>query len=461
MHRSAFRPWVIVIAAAAAAFAGGPVMAASWYVSSGAAGGDGSSWSAAWSDLDGIDWGSVAAGDVVYIDGGAGGMTYVGPLEVGAAGTAAGRISIERSVEAGHDGPVTVRASMYVDQPYITIDGKDRGLFLIDDPGGGYIVRVPPNGDFFELRNITLSTTFQDMWGTPFYANSLNVLVSGCSFVGTNNEDQIKYNGGGGTLVIEDSSFTGLTHNGDIHEDVVQFDADNISLVARRNIFVSEGTDCFMIDTDGPMGTLEFAYNIFSGVADAIKVQSAERIDVFNCIFDSCRDILVNDPSPVTVRNCIFAGTGWSSGIVHIPGYDTTHCLWEPGTTEFEEGEGNLQADPLFVDRENLDYHLRAGSPAIDAGLDVGLDRDLDGNPIVGAPDIGAYEYASTPPPDEGMEPSDPPPDAAEDPGVPETPADTAPDTAVDAPPADTASDDAADEGAHEAGEGCGCVLAG
>jgi hypothetical protein len=42
------------------------------------------------------------------------------------------------------------------------------------------------------------------------------------------------------------------------------------------------------------------------------------------------------------------------------------------------------------------DYHLRAGSPAINAGVDVGLTTDADGKPISGKPDIGAYEYQPT-----------------------------------------------------------------
>src|SRR5690606_19913830 len=36
---------------------------------------------------------------------------------------------------------------------------------------------------------------------------------------------------------------------------------------------------------------------------------------------------------------------------------------------------------------------LTQTSPAIDAGLDVGLNKDILGNTIVGAPDLGAYEY--------------------------------------------------------------------
>lgn len=45
------------------------------------------------------------------------------------------------------------------------------------------------------------------------------------------------------------------------------------------------------------------------------------------------------------------------------------------------------------------DFHLQSGSPAINAGVDVGLTSDIEGNPVpakhraVRQPDIGAYEY--------------------------------------------------------------------
>jgi len=58
-------------------------------------------------------------------------------------------------------------------------------------------------------------------------------------------------------------------------------------------------------------------------------------------------------------------------------------------------GETNsLNLDPSFVDPDNGDFHLKVGSPCIDAGTDVGLDRDFDYNPVPWgtAPDIGAFE---------------------------------------------------------------------
>jgi hypothetical protein len=51
-------------------------------------------------------------------------------------------------------------------------------------------------------------------------------------------------------------------------------------------------------------------------------------------------------------------------------------------------------AAPLFIDPENNDFRLSAGSPAIDAGVSVaGRTSDQVGNPITASPDLGALEF--------------------------------------------------------------------
>jgi len=55
----------------------------------------------------------------------------------------------------------------------------------------------------------------------------------------------------------------------------------------------------------------------------------------------------------------------------------------------------SVYGDPLFTDATNGKFTLKSGSPAINAGVNVGLTKDILGNPIVGNPDIGAYEYGS------------------------------------------------------------------
>ena len=60
-------------------------------------------------------------------------------------------------------------------------------------------------------------------------------------------------------------------------------------------------------------------------------------------------------------------------------------------------GDNNVVADPRFVNAANGDFHLAAGSPCIDAGVNsyVAGATDLDGNARIvnGKVDIGCYEY--------------------------------------------------------------------
>jgi len=60
------------------------------------------------------------------------------------------------------------------------------------------------------------------------------------------------------------------------------------------------------------------------------------------------------------------------------------------------------KVDPQFVNLNAGDYHLQSSSPCIDAGIDVGLTSDYDGNsrPRGTGYDIGAYEYSGAAPPD-------------------------------------------------------------
>ena len=51
-----------------------------------------------------------------------------------------------------------------------------------------------------------------------------------------------------------------------------------------------------------------------------------------------------------------------------------------------------IGSDPTFV-TPGSDFHLQAGSPCINAGIDVGLTEDYDGQAVDDPPEIGAYEY--------------------------------------------------------------------
>lgn len=87
--------------------------------------------------------------------------------------------------------------------------------------------------------------------------------------------------------------------------------------------------------------------------------------------------------SVTTGSTVTFAATLWHN--------DTD---WGSGGTILT-GTHNLWGDPRFVAPDVGNYHLRADSPAIDVGLDVGVAADMDGEsrPQGALPDLGADEF--------------------------------------------------------------------
>jgi len=115
--------------------------------------------------------------------------------------------------------------------------------------------------------------------------------------------------------------------------------------------------------------------------------------------------MIYNDSGKMVFANCIFWGDG---NAFAGPG---TSAVTYSNVQGGYDGEGNIDADPLFVAPGIDDYRLSSGSPCIDAAdntaVPKGIDTDLDGNPRFvddpatkdtgfGEPpivDMGAYEF--------------------------------------------------------------------
>ncbi len=114
--------------------------------------------------------------------------------------------------------------------------------------------------------------------------------------------------------------------------------------------------------------------------------------------------ILLNGSSAEVINTIIVSHT---TGISVTAGssLDMDGMLW--GSGEWANGQNwqaegsittgtvSLHGDPRFLDAESGNYHIVAGSPAINAGVEVNVLSDFDGDrrPIGRAADIGADEF--------------------------------------------------------------------
>jgi hypothetical protein len=65
------------------------------------------------------------------------------------------------------------------------------------------------------------------------------------------------------------------------------------------------------------------------------------------------------------------------------------------GVTPSAIREGDVFADPLFVDPTTNDFRISSDSPAYNAGFNLGIATDYDGTARVAPPDIGAFEVTT------------------------------------------------------------------
>ena len=108
--------------------------------------------------------------------------------------------------------------------------------------------------------------------------------------------------------------------------------------------------------------------------------------------------IFCGGPSWPTISNCIVRQNAPHQIVHEWGGVTVDHCNVEGGWP----GAGNIDADPIFVDPSNANYHVSSGSPCIDAGNGAAPTlsaTDVDGDQrVIGAGvDVGADEFTLVP----------------------------------------------------------------
>ena len=227
--------------------------------------------------------------------------------------------------------------------------------------------------------------------------------------------------------------------------------ADSTTVTIYGNTVYSAGDDC--IQTSGD--TVLIANNLINGCEDqGIKVQGANHTSInANQIYNANQNqnanaagIDLDNAGTFTVTNNIVADSGWASMLVetnagphnflyhntlagsatgqqgtgisvtvsgititlannivvsHNVGIPTTgatlivsHTLLWGNDSDPISGTVVITDPPMFVAPAQQNYHILSNSPAVNAGIHVGVPTDVDGEPRLDIPDIGADEFS-------------------------------------------------------------------
>ena len=221
--------------------------------------------------------------------------------------------------------------------------------------------------------------------------------------------------------LIYDNKKTGIVINGDnvyqVQNPIIRFNKiynnDNYGLTSQSS---DGGLYHHNLIYGNTLDAMRLSYDL---VDDSDHSVPAENDSVYNnVIYTNAGGIFVNNYSTghVIKNNIVYryANANFLIGVAAngnatidyncYYGSDLTDAFQYHGTdystladwqTASSQDANSISSDPLFADAASNDFTLQSGSPAINAGVSVGLVLDYAGNtvPFEVLPDIGAYEY--------------------------------------------------------------------
>jgi len=283
----------------------------------------------------------------------------------------------------------------------------------IDGFGGG----VYCNNSSPMLTNCTITNNTSFGGGGGVYCNDSSPTLTNCTI--TNN----KANNYGGGVHCSDSfpTLTNCTITNNTSDYVgggvycIESSPTLIKCAITNNTATWIGGGVYCKSFSSPMLTNCTITNNFTWMfGGGISCQNSSSPTLINCTIadNTAYDIIgdfgagggiycSNESSPM-LTNCVL----WGDSPNEIDVSDSTPEITWSNIEGGWPGEGNIDADPLFIDAGSGDYHLSASSPCIDTGRNkaaLSIPSDFDGNiriwdgdNIPGAiVDMGAYEFDS------------------------------------------------------------------
>ncbi|HEX4419485.1 MAG TPA: choice-of-anchor Q domain-containing protein [Kofleriaceae bacterium] len=294
---------------------------------------------------------------------------------------------------------------------------------MLVDPGHPYIVLLPgvhTEGPYFDGKNVTVcgnGATLDSNVTSITLANMASVRIRDLSYVPVAKTARIHPDGAGSAFTCNNSSLT---------LDNVRLDVNPLfdGIQGGPTITIRHSTfqHGYVRILPGAEASLTIDRSTFLNNA-GILVAAPGSGEITNSVFESTTAEMVfylhlnapSDSGGFSVRNNTFVGATigcngssaypkvFNSNILYnttiqqtSDGCEYDYNLSQP-TLSIPNGQDNISGDPLFRDLTNNNFHLMAGSPAIDAADPTYLmnGHDLDGTPRPQGmhPDIGAFEY--------------------------------------------------------------------
>ena len=267
------------------------------------------------------------------------------------------------------------------------------------------------------LHTLITRSNFHDFrrWLDPPGWGPLGIVIASANAeISYNNFSNIYTVGGsfgadGGAIELDDRFFDTKCHDVNIHHNTSSYNYGFLEVegkVAGNNLDVS-----YNVSND-------YQEFIFYWGGHGSKIENNTVIRTLpplgdppsvNTVFSMALKVGDGQTGPFIVRNNIFVVGNGVQVWVNAPydarqGYaaavkENNIYYSADGSTSDPHGltlgPGEMIVDPGFVNLSGKDYHLTSGSPAIDAGQDLGYTSDIEGRtmPNGSAPDIGAYEH--------------------------------------------------------------------
>ena len=403
-----------------------------WYIDKDATGSNsGSSWSNAWVSFGDIKWGSISPGDNIFISGGSDSTVYNESLTVSKSGTSGNKILITKGTDSGHNGKVIIngegtRASGVVigNCNYINV----RGIIFENLSWAG--VKID-HSNYVTAENCTVR---QQGRAGVFVQYSTGVEIKGCT-IETGSYINAQTDGIYSQYTVNDIYDHNhiVINNSDPggHDDCIQSYKDNNLTVhsnycEQNNSKTSNAQGIFATVPQG--GTFRFYNNVVNlGNAESngmsfLKLGGTGTVEIIgNTLFGVTSYSLLyvsGTNNPVIKNNIIYSnGTTFASrvldwngnssninnNIIYVSNSTHDYVARFCGVNETWRGWQALgldvngyNANPKFISTSGKDFSLQAGSPAINAGTNLGspYNVDINGNPrpSTGNWDIGAYQ---------------------------------------------------------------------